>query len=914
MSCPSCGKENPGRARVCGGCGAMLDPATDSRPADSPDSRPVPTRVPPDSHRADPLLAYRPGRPFGQRYMIMERLGQGGMGVVYKAYDQELEHAVALKMIRADRLGEPEIRVRFRRELALAQRVTHPNVCRVHDLGEAEGIPYLSMEFVEGHTLAELIREVGRLSPRQTVEIADKICNGLEAIHTQHIIHRDLKPSNIGITPAARTVLMDFGIARGPFETEVTRPGTMVGTYAYLAPEQIGHGSVDERTDIYALGLILYEMLTGRRPPGDSDPRPLALRGEKADCPPPSHHERDVPRELDRLVLRCLAWDREDRPSSVPNVRAALQTCRAQLESEPKITLPPDPKPWLKLFTVKRTLAAAAVLLVLLALGARERWIDWLRPPPRPASSQTLAVLPFTYIGEDSSQAYLGSLVAEALIAGLRPIAGVSLAPYETVHDHPPDAPIVDVARRLGVRWVAQGQVEVKKNVLLLRAELYSAEGKSVWRGTMEAPLAQHLQGIEQLREALLKELRVGEGLSREPLAQLRTPSAAAYSKYLEALRHHDRWDIPDELRQAMTVYREALRLDPDFAAARAGLARALITQFYQVNDPSLVSAAREEVVRARALAPDLPETLVATGFQEEASGNSVQAEVAYRKAVEVSPGNDGAYRVQADFYADLGRHQEALELYQRMVSLRPGYWRNHYALGRFHLYFTGNLEAARQEFEKAHQYYPDGLAPKVGLGNIHLSRGQLDEAETWFRRAVEQAPDPMGHYNLGVVYYYKGQFDLALRTFETASRLSPDNPFYLLGVADAYRQQRNFAAARSRYERVLQLYQAMLAAHPEYVEKRSEYAIGLAGAGQCSQAGVEMKRVLDTSPGSPKFSAHGAYAAILCGDAQEAARLALAAVEGGDVLLVGFNPDLAPVRQETAVRAALERAGVPLR
>ena len=263
-----------------------------------------------------PGLTFGPGEAFGDRYTIVEEVGAGGMGQVYKAIDRQLGRAVALKLIKPDHAARPEARERFQRELLLAQQVTHPNVCRVHDLGEVKGIRYISMEYIEGQTLEDLIRSVGHLSPKQTVALGKQVCAGLEAIHERGIVHRDLKPGNIMIDRAGHALLMDFGMAYRPGGEKLTAAGAVLGTLAYLSPEHARGYPTDARSDLYALGLILFEMLTGRRPPGDENlPAPGRARRQR-DLPAPER--ASTPRSPRPSTRWCCAASNASRGSATP--------------------------------------------------------------------------------------------------------------------------------------------------------------------------------------------------------------------------------------------------------------------------------------------------------------------------------------------------------------------------------------------------------------------------------------------------------------------------------------------------------------------------------------------------------------------------------------------------------------------
>src|SRR5437867_926724 len=330
-------------------------------------------------------VPFAPGQPFGDRYTIVEEVGAGGMGHVYKAIDRQLGKTVALKLVRPAAAGQGLARERFRRELALAQAVTHPNVCRVHDLGEVDGALYISMEFVEGQTLDDLIQSVGHLSAKQTVALARQICAGLQAIHERGIVHRDLKPGNIMVDRSGHPILMDFGLAYHQGTDRLTGAGSVLGTLAYLSPEQARGRTTDHRSDLYGVGLILFEMLTGRHPPGDESSVPLALREADDLCPAPSRLVSDVPAALDAIVLRCLEREPERRFPSAADLETALGGAAAGLSSSSASALPHRSRP-LRLVRASKARSVAAGAACVLALAAIWFWRSRPLAPVRPAS------------------------------------------------------------------------------------------------------------------------------------------------------------------------------------------------------------------------------------------------------------------------------------------------------------------------------------------------------------------------------------------------------------------------------------------------------------------------------------------------------------------------------------------------
>jgi tetratricopeptide (TPR) repeat protein len=299
--------------------------------------------------------------------------------------------------------------------------------------------------------------------------------------------------------------------------------------------------------------------------------------------------------------------------------------------------------------------------------------------------------------------------------------------------------------------------------------------------------------------------------------------------------------------------------------------------------------------------------------FVEELQGNTVETEMAYKRAIELSPGNDRAYRNLATFYADLGRHDEARRAYQDALGLRPGLWNNHYTYGDYLRIFTDDTDDARRHLEQAAELHPSGVGPKMALGNLSLSRGKLRDAETWYRQALEYRQTPWSHYNLGVVYYYRGEFELALRNFQAALERYPNRPSFQVATGDALRQLGQNERAQSYYQQALATYRGGLEDDPHDSENRSKLAALLATLELCEEALQELESVLTQDPDSPKFSSMGAYTAVLCGDMDRATRLGVTAIRGGEVLYSRFHPSMEPLREVPEVRQALEDAGLPL-
>ena len=885
--CALCGAPDAGEGLLCPACDRLssfftrtLDPARE------------PTGPLAGRHPAAP--AFAPGHSFGDRYTIVELVGAGGMGQVYKALDRELNRTVALKLIRPGRQTEVAL-LRFRRELTMAQQVTHPNVCRVHDLGEVEGALYISMEFVHGQALEDLMRSVGHLSPRQTIALGRQICAGLGAVHERQIVHRDLKPSNVMVDRAGHAVLMDFGMAYHPGDNRLTSDGSVLGTLAYLSPEHARAQTVDVRSDIYALGVILFEMLTGRRPPGDDGPLPLALREAGERCPPPSHFVPEVPGAVDGVVMRCLERDPARRFATAGELEQALAQSASALSTilmtAPQ-PAPPTPPAW------RRRLLAGAGIAAVLAAGVA---VSRLLPPPSPAAARTasVAVLPLGYDGPLDS-AYLKDVVPLVIGEALRAAPGVEVAPFASSRGFSPSEDVVSVARQLGVGHVLAGRIDVKEQQARIALKLTGADGKLAWEESRPAATTGLLDEADHLADAVLG------ALGRRPPAQ-RGPSrsARALELYVQGQTFLEGWDAQRNFARAEEAFRAAVAADESFAPAHAGLALAEFRLYRETKDPGLVEQAQAQAERAIALAPSLPEGHLALGVIRLARGRSVEAAAAFQKAEELAPADDNVCRQIAKAYGTLGRPEEAERMYQRAIDLRPGYWENYNDKGVFH-FRRGEKDKAKELFDKVIALRPDSYVGYLNKVAVHLWAAEFAAAEPLLLTALRLNPTAAAHTNLGVVYYSLGRYEEAAREYRAATESGATGAEAFGGLGDAYRQMGKRTEAREAYTRAIGLAEERLRVNPKDATIRSGLAMFLAGSGRCPESRREARQAVGGSP-STEVRYYTGLAYAICGDRADAVRNTLKALEGGSVLDLRTNPDMREVRDDPAVRRLLK-------
>ena len=634
-----------------------------------------------------------PGRNFGH-YEVLRLLGRGGMGEVYLARDKTLKRFVAIKIISPELIENSEQIRRFRKEASFAAALNHPNICTIHESGEIDGLTYICMEYVEGDTLRHYVSS-HEVTIQEVLDIAIQIADALDEAHKKNVIHRDIKTSNVLLTPRKFVKILDFGLAKqlprfkGDHLSEtstdslLTGPGNPIrGTTAYMSPEAILGKQVDNRSDIFSFGVVLYEMLAGRLPFTGNSATEMMDEILHKDATAVTRYNDKVPDALIHILKKMLEKDPENRYQSVHEVWIDLRRLRD--ESFRTGTLPStqvDHVQTARSAPQRQWILPIVIILAILIPAA----LYFIKHRPSPTvriqtseKPKAIAVLPFRYTG-DSEHKYFAQLVTDALIAGLESEPGLAIAPYATVRDLNEKASIQDIARELGVGWIVRGEVSGNESDLKINPEMFSSEGQSLWKDQMKASAGRLVSTLEETKKALLSRLQVASNSNSKSIDSLRSPNTEAYKFYVQARSCQEKWDKEENTEEAVTLYKKALEIDPDFAAAHAGLAMVLHNQYNRLRTPSLLVEATAEAQKAMTLDPDLPEALIANGLVLLESGNSVEAKITFARALQLAPGNDAACRNIARSYETLGRQNESREMYNRAIALRPNYWQNHY-------------------------------------------------------------------------------------------------------------------------------------------------------------------------------------------------------------------------------------------
>jgi TolB-like protein/Flp pilus assembly protein TadD len=672
-------------------------------------------------------------------YEIVAPLGAGGMGEVYRARDPRLGREVAVKVLPRAAEADPARSRRFEREARAVAALVHPNVLTLHDVGEQDGVLYLVTELLQGETLGVRLERAGPLPWREVVALGAAVARGIAAAHARGIVHRDLKPGNLFRTADGHWKILDFGLAHllfdpasgGPREsgtaTDLTATGTLLGTATYMSPEQVRGELVDARSDLFALGVVLYEALAGRSP-FRRESMAATIAAVLAEDPPPLPAGVEAPSRLARLLERCLAKKREERPGSAEELAEALER---------------------------------------LAAGA---------PAAAPASP-SIAVLPFRDMSAARDQDYFCEGVADEILHSLTRVEGLRVAARTSSFQFVAgSADVREVAERLAVGHVLEGSVRRDGDRLRVTVQLIDAEtGFHLWSERYDRASADVFAIQDEIATGVAAKLSTGltEGV-RTALRRRGTRDLAAYERYLRGRRlaneHRDR-----SLRAAAVEYEAALELDPEFAAAWAALADCQTWLYYwHGHDPATLARAEEASARASELDSDGPEALAARAGVLSVAGRFAEADAAFERALAAAPEFYEALYHFARLRFVEGRNEEAAELFERGARLQPDDYQC-VSLATMAYEHLGDseraLDAARRTLARVERRIDlvPGDARALYLGAGAAARvGDAERARNWIARAL--AVDPDEHptlYNAACVLVLLGDTDQALELLE---------------------------------------------------------------------------------------------------------------------------------------------------
>jgi eukaryotic-like serine/threonine-protein kinase len=651
------------------------------------------------------------------RYHILGPLGQGGMGVVYRAYDPELQREIALKVLPEEATGDRTARARLLREARLLSALNHPNICIVHDVGEHDGAVFIAMERIEGESLEARIT-AAPLDPAMATRLGADIAAALAHAHRRGIVHRDLKSANVMVTAEDRAKVLDFGLGRlvqrerEVSRTTLTATGMVMGTPDYIAPEVLQGAEADARADVWALGVVLHEMLAGERPfHGRSATQTLAAVLQQPPAPLPA----GVPGALARVVARCLEKEPARRFQSAEEVKAALESGAAS----PAMVGPRTARGrWWPAAAV----SFAAVTAVVLA------WV-WLRPTPRIGA---LAVLPLENLSGDPHEEYFADGMTDELTTTLAKLGELRVIARSSVMRFKHSTMRVRaIARQLGVDVVVEGSVVHAGNEVRVTAQLVrAASEQNMWAESYERPLGDVLALQGDVAQAIAQQVRLKlSPARRQSLARARAVNPQAYQLYL---RGRVEWDAynPHAFERALRDFEQSVAIDSTFAPTWAGIADCWWAMSSQTMDPQVaMPRARLAAERAVALDPNVDEAHVALGTVARAfDWNWARADSEYRVAIALNQNSAAAHREYAYVFRILGQFAEDSSEQSRAALLDP---LSDATLSQngWPQYFGRRYAQARDAFERTLQRAPQLDSAHSGLALTLDQLGRYDEA-----------------------------------------------------------------------------------------------------------------------------------------------------------------------------------------
>jgi len=770
ITCPKCKTNNPEALKFCGECGTRL-------------------LIPGDINVTETIEAPKEelttGSTFAERYQIIEELGKGGMGKVYRVLDKELKEEVALKLIRPEIAKDEKTIDRFKNELKFARKISHRNIGRMYELMEDKGTHFITMQYVSGQDLRGLIRQTGQLTTGKAISIAKEICEGLNEAHHQGVIHRDLKPSNIIIDKDGNARILDFGIARSVEGKGITGAGVMIGTPEYMSPEQVEGKETDQRSDIYSLGVILYEMVTGRVPFEGDTPFTIGIKHKSEIPKDPKELNAQISGDLSTVILKCLEKDKDKRYQSAQEVRSELVNIEEGIPTTERIV--PERKPLTSreitvTFGLKK-LFVPVIVVVALVFAALILWrlvLTKETAPPVPTDKPSLAILYFENNSGDAALDNWRSGLSEMLITDLSQSKFLHILSSDRIYsllekqdllekDKYSTEDLKNVGSQGGVNHIIRGSFITAGDKFIINTTLMKADTAEVIssireEGIGEVSITDSLDKITtQIKTGLnLSEEQMSSDLDKE-LAQITSQSPEAFKHYSEGVRFFNQ----GRYRTSIPLIERATTLDPEFAMAyrRLGIA---------YGNLGFAPKRREYLEKAMELTDRLSDRerfMIEGSYYFDNEDTYDMAIAAFKKVLELYPDDTIANHNTAIIYDDLDQWEEAISYYENTID-------------------------AGTEFVPTY----------TSLASCYRRNGEDDKAKEVLDFYLKNSGDSDGiRLGLATHYQHLGKYDLALSEVEKAISLDPTNLRNINSQARVYRYQNDLKIAENTYWKLME-------------------------------------------------------------------------------------------------------------
>ncbi len=848
--CSHCGANNTQDSEFCKKCGTHI---LESK------NEPIPTKT-----LEVPKEELSTGSTFAQRYQIIEELGKGGMGMVYKAYDTEVKDRIALKLIKPDISLDKNTIERFQNELKLARKITHRNVCRMHDLGKSDSNYFITMEYVPGENLKGMIRMMGQLRTGKAISIARQVCEGLSEAHRIGVVHRDLKPSNIMIDTDGNAKIMDFGIARSLRSKGITGVGVMIGTAEYMSPEQVESKEVDQRSDIYALGVILYEMVTGRVPFEGDTAYSIGVKHKSEAPTDPKEINPQIPDDLNRLILKCLEKKKEQRYQSAAELQSELDNIGKGMPAT-EVTGPTEKPMTSKEITVtfRRRWLWAPVLFVGVILIVTAIFFLRREKPVTPAREQKmLVVLPFENLGNPDDDYFANGMTEEitsrlSVLHGLGVISRSSAIQYKQT-----DKTIKQIGEELDVDYVLEGTVrwdrspEGKGRVRVTPQLIRVSDDTHLWSERYDR-VVEDIFGVQSdIAEQVIKQLDLTVlEPERQALYVRPTDNLEAYDLLMRSLEQESKTDITGDMQdneKAIQLIEEAIQLDPNCALAFVWLSHChRLAYFFYAYDQTeeRLEKWKNAIDKALELQPDMPEAHDALAWY---------------------------------YYQGLLDYDRSLEELEYVQKVRPN--TSPFLLASIQRR-QGDWEQSTINLEKSFKLNPRSAWIADQICGSYIDLRMYDKAEFWCNRALSINPDHLNALlqKFLIIIYSKGDtgkaraylgtmpknkefeicwFDLCMREqkyqeavdrIKSLSFESEESQNYYfhkdLALASVYHAQKDYSLMKAHADLVRTVLEKQVKEHPQDPRYHSALGIVYAYLGLKDEAIREAELAMELCP-----------------------------------------------------------------
>jgi eukaryotic-like serine/threonine-protein kinase len=849
-------------------------------------------------------------------YRIVEQIGAGGMGIVYRAHDQQLERDAAVKVLPVGALADEAARKRFRKEALALAKLNHPNIATIFEFGSQGDIDYLVTEYISGLSV-DMRLATGALTEKEVINLGIQLAQGLEAAHEQGIVHCDLKPSNLRLTPKGQLKILDFGVAKlterlnesAPTAT-FTDEQSFCGTLPYMAPEQIQGQKVDERSDIWAAGAVLYEMVAGQRPfPERHSPQ---LIDEILHQPPkpPTVKARVTP-GLESIILKALDKDPERRYQSARELAVDLNRLLPSASSA-SFDVSGTARAAIRRKRNRTVVAAAVALCIVLALvGLQWRRNRFQLNPHRP---RILAVLPFRALSGDDATTALGIGMTETLTANLSQISDRELLQLVSTRElEGQGIKTVEQARReFGVDLVLEGSLQQAGSQLRINCSLVDANThRQLGARSITAATGDIFSLEDRFVNEALDILLVEMPLKQRAKLQTRPDTRPeAYQHYLRGLGYLEEYHKQENIQSAIAEFGLALQIDPEYARAYAASGEAYWLGFQESNRTNnWIDKAAENCRRALAITPDISEAHSCLGNIYNGQGEYLRAVDEFKRAVALDSNRDVALRGLADAYEKLGDVPSAEAAYQQAIALRPHYWGGYNSLGAFYFRQSRYPDAVRL-FQRVVELAPENFQGYSNLGAVLSAQGQYSKSISALQRSIELRPTLEAYSNLGGAYFALRRFADATEMYDQGLKIDDHDSIIWGNLGDAlYWTAARRTEAAAAYRKAISLATAKLQVNPRDATLLAFRSTYYAMVGNKTSAMSDLQRALELASADADVRFRAALVYVHVGDTEKTvSSLEEAVADGYPASAIRDTPDFDHLRDNPRVQALLKK------